>query len=202
MTVVDKVIVVWLIGSNASGKTTQAKMLHNSLGNKPKQILRGEDYKITTFGNIINLGEVNDNQCTGADTLKGKVEFIKSFEVAMKLRPVIIIVDAIMATGQFIEFLNKPNVILFPILLDYITVNSNIDRIKQRRAKKKSVDPDSIQIDEKTYKNIEGKIRGFRSLFEKAKVVSKHHLKCIATNPATSIHDEILSSIEEIVLTT
>lgn len=79
--------VIFIIGSNASGKTTVAKMLHDKLGDSKKQIIKGEidgvEYCYTSFGSVCHVGAVNDNQCTGTDTLSKKIQVETSYIMAL-----------------------------------------------------------------------------------------------------------------------
>lgn len=193
-------ICVWIIGSNASGKTTQAKLLHSQIGNGEACFFKGNnpmgvEYKFTTFGdNIANLGQVGNNQCTGADTINKKESFISSYNEALK-HSKIVVVDAIMATGTWVEFLKKDDVKLFVVLLNYSSLENNLLRLKERRANKKDISPADVTFNAKTLSNVASKIKTFKSLYERVKDKADLALEVPAELEIEEINKKILNSL-------
>lgn len=190
------VITTWFIGSNACGKTTQAKLLHKAFQSKEKIVIKTPEFKITDFGLICNLGVVNDNQCSGADTLSGMNQFVRSYEEALDTEAGLIVVDAIMATGQFLNFLKNKKSYLLTVLLDFEDVHQNVTRVILRRQKKRP--GKVIQFNGKTLENLQRKIQVFRNLYRKAEVVSDYAIKINAERPMMEIHNEVLKAIGRI----
>lgn len=196
-------IAVWFLGSNGAGKTTQSKMLHSFFANDSKEIITGVDeevvWKYTRFGsNISNIGIVNDNQCCGTDTLSKKEQISTSYERAIN-DTTIVVVDGIMATSTWIDFIKKPHVKVLLVLLDYKSLSSNISRIVQRRANKKGIEVEEVEVNEKTHKNVEGKINGFRRMFEKLSDRCDLTLSLDADMDQSLINKEILKKIRCLV---
>lgn len=202
-------ITVNFIGSNASGKSTQSKILHSQFKTKEKEIIkifskRRENDKLidvykgcyTDFGLIANLGNVNENQCSGTDTLSTKEQIEISYNKCIEDNKKIIVVDAIMYTGQWLKFLKNDQSYLLLVLLDFKKLEDNIERIINRRMLK---NPDkNISLNQKTVDNISGKIRGFRSQFENAKKETDFSLKIDCMKSKEDINSMILSKIDEI----
>ncbi len=190
-------LTIWFIGSNAVGKTTQAALLHLHLReayqpdfvSKIQEFQLGEELKKHQMGIgvveckytvvspvSVNLGAFNHpmtsqegvktNDCCGTDNLQTKVQIIKSYEAAKKLYP-IVVVEGIMATGQWINFLKTDNKLML-ILLD-CPEETNFKRLRARRAHRLKVGIDEVILSERTQENLTGKLRGFRSLFDRMK---------------------------------
>ena len=200
----DNRITLWIIGSNGSGKTTQAKLLHqiepNSSPIYKTSSLAGSTICYTEFGPshlVCNVGWVKDNQCTGVDSLSTREQIEKSYQKALFSQNKIIIVDGIMATGTWLNFLRNDKTKLIVILLHFESTIQNAKRIQQRRANKENgvVRP----IEEKTFKNLEGKIKGFKSMFDKAKQVADESLQINANLPEQEIHEAICKLIFETI---
>lgn len=173
----DKRLVIWLIGSSASGKTTQAKMLHNIGFLDQKKVHISNTYKFTTFGNIIgNVGVVSDKDCSGTDTCSTKELIQESYNQCIK-NCSIVVLDGIMATATWIDFfktkelLKKYNITIYTILLD-VDIENNIQRLIKRRAKKKNISADEVIIEQKTYDSLNSKIKAFQSIFRRTKDLS------------------------------
>lgn len=177
-------IILWFIGANATGKTTQAALFHKYLQGKKRHF--GLSYKDgTTEGGVkwkyticsemsSNLGRMNHPllvpngdkalDCCGTDTLSTKVQIMESLKRAKKASS-IVVVDGIMATGQWIEFLKDESTHVCLIFCD-IDIDTCLKRLKKRRAQKLGVSIfDVDEFTEKTVENITGKVNGFRSLW-------------------------------------
>lgn len=211
-----KTLVVWFIGSNATGKTTQAAMLHNWMR-------RGEMHElvITRFGDnnkncfttlsefTVNLGKFvhplilpKDSghkplECCGTDTLSTKKQIMESFHEACNHSP-IVVVEGVMATGQWIKFLKNDETEVALIHID-LDLQTNLERLIERRRKKQDL-PVDYQLKEKTIKNIGGKVRGFTSMFDKLAPQVDYSLRIDGTNTIVNIHDSITDFIMNIIL--
>jgi adenylate kinase family enzyme len=168
-----KTLVIWFLGSNGSGKTTQSRKIHSYFGNEEKQIHKdknGYSYTITS-GEIGHVGKFSNNQCCGTDTIQKKEDIQKCFEELLSKNLTIITLDGIMATGTWPEFLMSDKTILLPILLN-VSESLNFDRVMQRRFNKKGV---MEELDDKTKENLKRKIKSFQSIYSRCP--SKHKLK-------------------------
>lgn len=182
---------IWIIGGSGVGKTTLAVNIHNFFKKiyadecKTKVFGFGEDNKEFLYTEVspfsANLGILSNSQCSGTDTLSTKERIKNSFFLAKKNYPVVII-EGIMATGTWIDWIKEhEDVELFTI---HITISDeeNLKRLKIRRSKKKQCSPEEIIIEQKTKDNLSGKIRGFASLFGRVKHKSDYFLEINSEN--------------------
>ena len=179
-------LVVWIIGTNGSSKTTQARMLHEYFRNIAGDIIRpllfeydkngcgsGSNssqtyFYFTKMGSLSsNLGNLKGNACSGTDNLGKKEQVILAFKKALQHTPVVVL-EGIMATGQYIEFLKTDETIVYLVHLT-LTEDALFDRLKHRRATKTGLGIESVIIAPKTRENMLGKLKGFKSLFERMK---------------------------------
>lgn len=213
----NKKTIIWFLGSNASGKTTQSKLLHKVFGNDEKKSYHMNDgfnkIKYTTFGNNIgHVGLVGDNQCTGTDTIGDKNSLEASLLFCLS-ECEIVLVDGIMATFQWLnlfqQFLNTAKVDV--ILLQFPTLEDNLKRVCERRVYKDIekggndgadimdfdmlVDYKISKLEEKTKKNVGSKFKGFKTMFEKAKPFCNKTIEINASQTIDEIHNQILNFI-------
>lgn len=208
-----KNIVIWFIGSNASGKTTQAALLHKFLSDYdfPAKFCRGETngtkWCYTQLSpSSSNLGKfshpylqdlfpepITVNDCCGTDNLAGKDSVIASFEEACK-STTIVVVEGIMATAQWINFLKREDNI---VLLVHLKMDLEYN-LQQLTVRKQSKNPefDGIYTD-KTRKNINGKINGFKSLYSKMQNQVDSAIEIDARLSKTVIHVEIIEFLSK-----
>lgn len=174
-------VTVWLIGSNASGKTTLAKHIHKTFN--PVNGLSGFDVRSFIFSKMDektivttkyvktgHVGAMNNNQCTGTDTISKKEMMIEGYQNLLSDPEIrILVIDGIMATGTWTEFLKNDQTKLLVVLLDFDSVEENIERVVQRRIEKKPHEAIKIidSIKQTTYDNLQGKINGFQSLYRR-----------------------------------
>ena len=164
-------LVIWFIGGNSVGKTSNAALIHdffkaNAGGERKVHEWIDEGKKCSfTQMNLVssNLGIFGHTACGGTDTLNSKFQIQRSFEKALEISDVVVI-EGIMATGTWIEFIRRPDIYLWLVLLD-VSEESNFQRLRQRRSAKRNLPPEEIIISAKTQENLAGKLRGFRSLF-------------------------------------
>ncbi len=204
-----KNLIIWLIGGNSVGKTTQARRIHSYLGGltnesfDPQIVKWIENEKKCCYTLMsplsANLGELAKTACGGTDTLNSKFQIQRSLEEVRKVREVVII-EGIMATGQWIDFLATSNTVLLTILLD-VSEDNNFRRLRQRRGAKMGIDPSEVQISVKTQENLSSKLRGFRSLFSRASQRSNYSMS-LDTNVLTieEVTHLILPNVKNIIL--
>jgi len=206
---VDKKLVVWIIGGNSVGKTTLAEFLHlyysYLAGKESVEIYRGKmadgkDWVYTSMNSYsANLGEFGTTQCSGTDTLNTKARIIESFERALKTHPVVII-EGIMATGTWIEFLKREDTLVFIIFLD-MNDAGNFKRLRSRRATKMGVRVDDVELSSKTQLNLAGKLKGFRSLYLRMKPHADFSLKVDAELfSAEQIYEKTIREMKNFLL--
>jgi adenylate kinase family enzyme len=210
--------IIWFLGSNATGKTTQAKLLHESFKSAGKiqyQFQEGQEkIKYTTFGKSIgHVGLVGDNQCTGTDTINSKAAMEISLIYCLNECD-IVIVDGIMATATWVDiFTQFPKTVqVFVVLLQFSTLEENLQRIILRRFDKvlSQHPPDSIdqelmdelegalidEFNEKTLLNVNSKYKGFKTMFDKVKDRCSDSIEIDASQDANQIHKEILNFLK------
>lgn len=190
-------VVIWFIGTNSSGKTTQAKLYHNFLNsvyvgfkNLYPKVYEKDDWCFTQMSKVSsNLGRLDSNACSGTDTLNTKERVMKSFKEACARTP-IVVVEGIMATGTWIDFMKPPKrnnqVLLVHLDLDLETA---ILRLRERRSVKRKVRPEEVEIVAKTKDNMENKIKNFKSL--KARMADKvdAHITIDQTKTISQTHN-------------
>jgi adenylate kinase family enzyme len=203
---------IWIMGSNASGKTTQSKLLHNLLSeidSKKFYEEKEKSIKTTLFNNTSHIGLLKDNQCTGTDTISNKQGIENSFNYLVKnYGDKIIIVDGILCTGQWINiFKSFPNTKIAVILLDFPDLMENLQRVLRRRANKvllkesgkseeEIFDELISSLDERTVKNMSSKIKNFRSLYDRVKNECDLHFSIDASLTENKIHVKILQELK------
>lgn len=169
---------IWLLGGTATGKTTQSIELHKRLNGfkndsfkfKAKDYVRkikaGEvKTALTVYNKTIHLGRISFADCCGTDTLGKKEQIIKAYEIALKMDRKYIIVDGIMATGKWIEFLDNSNVNIFLFLLHFGSVAENVKRLIERR--KDPISGDEAMLSEHTIFKVVDRRKYFNNLFNK-----------------------------------
>ena len=199
--------VIMIIGGNASGKTTTAKLIHQNCNgiSKAKEIRKLEfinennedDFTfVTLYDRTAHVGKVEDNQCTGTDSLntKNKIEF--SYLYLVMLSDVrIIVLDSIMSTSTWSEMIHQVNhkydVKTILVLLNYKDIEANYVRLKQRRAHKTGEPVESIILNDTTQSNVLSKLKGFKNMFEKIKNNFNVSIEIDADLPAEEIHQLI-----------
>jgi len=170
-----KKLIIWFIGGNSVGKTTQARVIHDFfsdiLDDRSIEIVEWiENNKKIAYTKMnafsTNVGRLTDRQCSGTDTMGSKFQIFRSFDEAFDASQVVI-VEGIMATSKWIELFKAKDAVLWTILLD-VSEDVNFMRLRQRRSVKLGIDPSEVQIARKTQENLSSKLRGFRSLYLKA----------------------------------
>ncbi len=195
-----KPIVIWIIGSNGSGKTTQAKLLGNFFKTEPLKIIEGTENNInwaySTYGNkIANVGRVQNNPCCGTDTLQTKEQIRLSYLKAITNHKIVIL-DGIMASGAWLEFINEVETNILLVLLD-IDINDNLKRIRARRSAKNA--DKEIIINPSTVENLKGKIKGFKSLYNNLSDKIDNKIIIEAKSNVSDVNNRILKELKKLV---
>jgi thymidylate kinase len=73
-----------------------------------------------------------------------------------------------MATGTWIEFLKKPDNAVWIIHLA-VQEEEHLNRLRKRRAEKKGMRPEDVEMSEKTRQNVATKRKTFSNLYRKMK---------------------------------
>ena len=214
----EEKLTIWFLGSNATGKTTQCAKIHlmfremcdtpDFVSEVREFIVDDIKYSYTKVSPIsANLGVFNHpltsasgiktNDCCGTDKLSTKAQIVAAYVDAISDPDIkVVTVDAIMATGQFIEFLRNDESKLLTVLLD-CSENTNFKRLAERRGKKAGINPSEVILAEKTQENLSTKLKNFRRTFEKAAVVSDHSL---AISTDISGIEEVFELVQEAIL--
>lgn len=166
-----KKIVVWMIGGFSSGKSTQSRNICNYLlnGNEIKIVKRKVKDKIfiksSLFGIASNLGIVNDNACSGADTVRDKTSRHLSFLYCIK-NSNIVFIDAALYTHTWWKMFQDNSDHLLLVHLSHKDIDTNIKFLMKRRKanKKRQVKP----MNETTLGNLNSHLRRGKSHFQRA----------------------------------
>lgn len=157
--------VVWLIGSNGTGKTTQSKKLLKFFSDYEYKISSKESqYCYTKTGIVAGLGKFSEKDCCGCDTLPNKATIRNSYLKAIDDEDVsLVVIDGIMSTNTWIDFIRERDVKLLVVHFE-IDLDNNILRVLYRR---KITDLDNYPIEkiESLASNLNGKINGFKKQF-------------------------------------
>lgn len=194
-------VVVWLIGSNGVGKTTQTKSLLKMGSEDELNVISGnkktdQEFRYTKSGFVAALGTVSDKDCCGCDTLKNKAQIRLSYLNAIDDKDVnIVVIDGIMSTNTWIEFIRERDVKLIVVHFS-INLENNVLRVLQRRGIESL---DDIE-DEKLMSlasNLEGKIGGFKKQFTTQKNNADASLEVEFDEDRTKITEKIIDLIYE-----
>lgn len=188
--------VVWFLGSNGTGKTTQTKSLLNVLGNKNNiEIITGKEedteFKYTKYGNVSALGIISDRDCCGCDTLSTKAMIRLSYLKAIEDTDIVFI-DGIMSTNTWIEFIREREVKVLVVHFK-ISLEENLLRVLQRRNQTLEEMGDDRFM--KLHDNLKGKIKGFQSSFNKQISNCDSNLEILATEDKDKITTKIIEEI-------
>lgn len=201
-------LVIWIIGGSSVGKTTQARLIHkffSGLSGKEKMKLHkftDEEfpYFFTSFNDYsCNLGDLTRGACSGTDTLGKKDQIIWATKKAKKMYPVLV-VEGIMATGQWLDFLKDKKTLLLVVHLN-VSEEANFKRLRQRRGAKLGIPPQKVQIAEKTRLNLSGKLRTFQRLYDRlAPDVDKHISLDTTYLSPQEVAGKLQKTIEKLIL--
>ncbi len=204
--------VLWIIGGNASGKTTQSKLLHQKLsGDKYKHIVQFEfinsknnvdKTSYTLYQNSAHVGAMRDNQCTGTDSLSTKDQIEMSYLTLMdNFKMNYVLIDGIMSTQSWVEMIlqAQPDE-TYLVLLTFDKIEDNLKRVQERRFIKNQTFINGMKylepLKDKTISNVTGKWRGFYSLFMRVHKQFTAYKIIDATLSREKINNEILKLIQ------
>lgn len=204
-----KNIVVWFIGGNAVGKTTLALALHKHLKSLSEsqhdpilveKKLNDIKYKYTIFSEYSsNLGDLTSTQCGGTDTLSTKEQIILALKECKMVTPVVV-AEGIMATGQWINFLKDKDTFVLLVHLR-LSLKEDVKRLKKRRSEKKGIPIEEVVITENTMSNIQGKLNGFESLYQRMKPLCDHSIQLDASKFIFDVTDTLVKQFNKVVET-
>jgi adenylate kinase family enzyme len=184
---------IWIIGGSGVGKTTLAASIHSMIAEltkaalKPQIIGWGDKDKEFVFTRMSkyssNLGTFGQTACGGTDSLSTKDRISGSYLEAIKHSPIVVI-EGIMATSTWFDWIKEPDrTKLFLIHLE-ISPEENFRRLRIRRAARKGIKPEDVELQPKTLDNLSSKLKNFRNLYRKIAPKSDYHLQ---------IHCEVLN---------
>ncbi len=205
----DKKVIIWILGALSSGKTTQNKKLLETFGDVEPEYIKDANttYAFTTYGTIASLGEINDSQCCGLDRVSSKLKNVgveHSIDRAFMHGCSMVIVESIMSSSKWTEFLGKFNAELLIVHLG-ISFEENVRRLKWRKYSKinKEVDRDmdtikylQEELTDANYEFIRKTRMQYRNIFDKEKELGQHnYLDVDGERNLEEINEEILKFI-------
>lgn len=201
--------VFWFIGSTGSGKTTQSRLFHkfyNEMSDdeniypqikpiKNSSVNPNKPYSYFSLmsNNTANLGRWTGKPCCGTDTLSTKAQIESSLFFALMERDIVII-DGIMATGKWIDFIRAHKNIKLILIHLKIDTELNELRVRERRAAKSNLPIEEVILEVKTKENILRKIKNFSNLYRKLKDEADLALEVSASDSPESISHYILKN--------
>lgn len=174
--------ILWIIGSMASGKTTQHKLLMKLLGNGKITTKNGTKqdppYCYSISGSVGSLGLLKEGvQTCGIDPVYGdlKKEGLRtSMAMAFEDGADLIIMEGAQASMEWYKQVILPqyyDAVLYVVHLS-ISFDHNLQRLRQRRWLKTHDNLDEFTgsnqmfLEDRTYENVLGKNKQYRSLFK------------------------------------
>ena len=196
-----------MIGSMASGKSTQRRLLCKNLSDDPKVDhdgdVKGINYSFATFGNIAALGKVKENgdgMCDGLDAAFGKIKK-EGGELSLRLalrECDVVIIEGSQTSLKWFDFIKplaaeyKANIYLIHFKLSY---DDNLNRLRQRQSKKLDLAAwEDTKLSDKNIESIIGKNQQFNNIFDKLKNQC-YALQIDALKPPNVINEEIIDYI-------
>lgn len=199
-------MIVWILGSMASGKTTQSRMLLKNLGEGEEKVVHTvyEDRNIiyTRKGNVAVIGQMKNGVATGGiDPVMSKLKVegvVASIKEANK-HCSLVVVEGAQAAATWLPAIKEldENFVLVHLELSF---ENNFRRLKQRQHKKDSKgleDWRDVELIDNNFISIIGKSKQYRNLFHKIKGETVNSLQIDATKDEETIHKQILSLIYE-----
>lgn len=212
-------MIIWILGSMASGKTTLNKRLFKSLQFTntimSSSLMQGnvdEDNYIYTKsksdGSIVSsIGILKEGTATcGIDPVMGKLK-TTGVELSIKLafkQSDFVIVEGAQAAITWYDFIQKidPNFLLVHLNISY---DENIKRLKLRQFKKLySREPVNnehllLSISDKNYDSVLGKNKQYNNIWTKISDKVKNKIQVDATLSESEVEHLVLQKIEEML---
>jgi len=198
--------IIWILGGNCAGKTTQSKLIHQNCNNISSKTIHKVNFVnenneddityYTTFDRTGHVGKIEDNQCTGTDSLKTRAQIEMSYlSLVFDTNIETIVIDGIMSTATWNTMIHqvkiKQDIHSVVILLNYNSPEANFTRLRQRRANKTGQPVSSIELSENTQENVSRKIKLFKTMFDKVKGDFTMSAEIDADLPMLKIHKMI-----------
>lgn len=174
--------ILWLLGSMASGKTTQHKLLIELLGDGTLEVFNGckeaSPYCFSISGEVASLGLLKEGvQTCGIDPVYGdlKKEGLRlSIEMAQKRGAELIIMEGAQASMEWYKQVILPQFATANVYVVHLSISydHNLQRLRQRRWLKTHdtlegfTGSDQMVLEDRTYDNVLGKNKQYRSLFK------------------------------------
>lgn len=174
--------ILWLIGSMASGKTTQHKLLMELLGDGKIKLHNGckenPSFCYSISGNVGSLGMLKEGvQTCGIDPVYGdlKKEGLRlSIAMAYEGGADLIIMEGAQASMEWYKQVILPQYYDAELYVVHLSISydHNLQRLRQRRWLKSHetlegfTGSDQMVLEDRTYDNVLGKNKQYRSLFK------------------------------------
>lgn len=206
----ERKIVFWMLGGCSVGKTTQHRMLIESLQDeKEGKLIQGVEndlnYIYTRFSNVATLGKLGLNQCTGIDAVYSK---LKGDGVALSLKKALedkkvdfVIVECLFSSMKWLsrwEDIGIRNKMKLLVVHLSIPLWDNFMRLNQRRAKKEGTKEWwNLRIEDNTFLRVGSKNKENRVNYSKLLNKADKIIEVDAVQNAVEIHGKILKFIME-----
>lgn len=194
-------MVVWLVGSFSSGKTTQSKMFCEKFSDERVFINKdvgSKKIKATLFGKVSNIGLLNDNACSGADNIQDKISRALSVIYCTKNTNITFVDGALFTNSWWDMFLKNSDIILL-VLLEHNSFEKNLEYLKNRRGIKEK----DYVFRDRTLKNLKGhNSRAHNIYYKHSEKYLRENDRRIAINASLSkeeIHRKIVKKIYKMI---
>lgn len=204
-------MIIWIMGSMASGKTTLNKALMYTLSNVSEdtddELVKGTEdgvnYMYTKLGRVASIGQMKKGVATcGIDPVMG---WLKTEGVELSIRKAnedceFVIVEGAQAAYTWFDFMEKIDAEFLLVHLN-ISYDENIKRLKLRQYKKLHNDyPDNnehllLSISDKNYDSVLGKNKQYMNIWNKVQDRVRNRLQIDALNSPEQIEMEVLNKI-------
>lgn len=206
-------MIIWIIGSMASGKTTLNKGLISCIshcrigdGELIQGVEKGVDFMYTKFDDVASIGVMKDGVATcGIDPVMGK---LKTTGVELSIKKAhekcdFVIVEGAQAAVTWLPFISNvdPNFLFVHLDLRY---DDNIQRLKLRQYKKlHGTDPKDnehllMSITDKNYDSVIGKNKQYLNLWNKISGDIKNKIQVNALMSPANIMYSVIKEINKI----
>lgn len=176
--------IIWIIGSMASGKTTQHKLLMEVLGREDGHLdvrngcKQESSFCYTISGAVASLGLIKQGvQTCGIDPVYSDLKkegLRRSIAMAYEEGAETIIMEGAQASMEWYKQVVLPQYYDTELYVIHLAISfdHNLQRLRQRRWLKEHPDltgftgSDQMFLEDRTYENVLGKNKQYRSLFK------------------------------------
>jgi hypothetical protein len=208
--------ILWLLGSMASGKTTQHKLLIELLGNGTLDVYNGcketSPYCFSVSGEVASLGLLKEGvQTCGIDPVYGDLKkdgLRLSIAMAQEKGAELIIMEGAQASMEWYKQVILPQFATAKVYVVHLSISydHNLQRLRQRRWLKTHdtlegfTGSDQMVLEDRTYDNVLGKNKQYRSLFKAMQKLSISK-PLVSTLEIDALNDrfDILEQIAEFI---